>query len=127
MNTALWILTSLLGVAFLAGAAGQLLMPKEKYRALGASQHWADDFSASHIKAIGTIKLLGVSGLILPGVLGVATVLVPLAASGLMLFMSGAVTTRFRRSEWKFMLGDVTFLLLFALVAWGRFGLEPLS
>ncbi|OFE15601.1 hypothetical protein BA895_22365 [Humibacillus sp. DSM 29435] len=127
MNSALWILTSLLGIAFLAGALGQILMPKEKYRSLGASQHWVDDFSAGHIKAIGTIKLAGVTGLILPGVTGVATGLVPLAAAGLMLFMAGAGTTRFRRSEWKLMLGDMTFLLLFAVVAWGRFSLEPLG
>lgn len=127
MNTALWILTSLLGIAFLAGGLGQILMSKAKYRSLGASQHWVDDFSVGHIKAIGTTKLVGVTGLIVPGVLGVATALVPLAASGLMLLMAGAGTTRFRRNEWKLMLGDVTFLLLFAFVAWGRFSLEPLG
>ena len=127
MNTALWILTSLLGAAFLAGAMGQILMSKARYRSLGSGQHWVDDFSAGHIKAIGATKLVGVLGLILPGVLGVATGLVPLASSGLMLFMAGAGTTRFRRSEWKLMAGDMTYLLLFAFVAWGRFSLEPIG
>jgi hypothetical protein len=42
-----------------------------------------------------------------------------------MLFMSGAATTRFRRSEWRFLAGDLLFLTLFAFLAWGRFDLRP--
>jgi hypothetical protein len=125
VNIALWILASFLAVAFLIGGAAQLLLSKEKFRSFGAGQHWVDDFSAGHIKAIGAIKILGAAGLILPAVLDIAPVLVPLAASGLMLVMAGAGTTRFRRSEWKFLVGDLIFLFLFAFVAWGRFSLEP--
>ena len=125
MNTALWIIASLLAVAFLIGGASQVLLSKEKFRSFGAGQHWVDDFGAGHIKAIGVIKILGAVGLILPAVLDIAPVLVPLAASGLMLVMAGAGTIRFRRSEWKFLVGDLVFLSLFAFVAWGRFSLEP--
>lgn len=125
MNIALWIITGVVAVAFASGAAGQLLLPKERYRALGPSQHWADDFSAGKIKAIGTIKLIGVIGLVVPPLVGVAVILSPLAACGLALLMSGAATTRFRRSEWGYMVGDMTFLLAFAFVAWGRFVLAP--
>jgi hypothetical protein len=127
VNTTLWILAGVLSAAFLAGGAAQVLMPKEKYRSLGESQHWVDDFGAGHIKAIGVIKMVGALGLVLPAVGDIAPGLVPLAASGLMLFMAGAATTRFRRSEWRFMVGDVIFLSLFAFVAWGRFALEPLT
>lgn len=125
MNTALWIIASLLAAAYLFGGASQILLSKEKFRSFGASQHWVDDFTAGHIKAIGVIKILGAVGLVLPAVLDIAPVLVPLAASGLMLVTAGAGTTRFRRSEWKFLVGDLTFLSLFAFVAWGRFDLEP--
>ncbi|MCF8569916.1 DoxX family protein [Gordonia sp. HY002] len=125
MNTTLWIITSVLAVAYTVGAGSQLLMSKEKYRSLAESQHWVDDFSAGQIKAIGTIKLIGAIGLVLPTVGNVAPVLVPLAACGLMLFMAGAATTRFRRSEWALMAGDVVFLALFGFVAWGRFDLAP--
>lgn len=125
MNTTLWIISSALAAAFLAGGFSQLLMSKEKYRSLGASQHWVDDFGAGHIKAIGVIKIIGALGLVLPAVGDVAPGLVPLAASGLMLLMAGAATTRFRRSEWALMAGDVLFLALFAFLAWGRFDLEP--
>lgn len=125
MNTALWILAGLLATAYLAGGAGQLLMSKEKFRSLGKSQHWVDDFGAGHIKAIGVIKIVGAVGLVLPASVDVAPVLVPLAASGLMLVMAGAATTRFRRSEWGFLAGDLVYLSLFAFVAWGRFVLVP--
>lgn len=64
-------------------------------------------------------------GLVLPAAVGVAPVLVPLAASGLMLFMTGAGTTRFRRREYGAMVGDLFFLAAFAFLAWGRFALEP--
>jgi hypothetical protein len=128
VNTALWIVASLLGTAFLVGGASFVLMPKERYRTLGgAGAHWVDDFSDGQMKAIGTIKMLGALGLVLPALLDLAPVLVPLAASGLMLFMAGAGTTRFRRGEWIYLLGDMVFLSLFAFVAWGRFSLEPFA
>jgi hypothetical protein len=127
VNTALWIVASVLAAAYLVGGASQILMTKEKYRSYGASQHWVDDFSAGHLKAIGAIKLVGAVGLVLPAVVGVAPVLVPLAASGLMLLMAGAATTRVRRSEWHYLAGDLVFLSLLGFVAWGRFGLEPFA
>ncbi len=125
MDIVLWIIAGALAAAFGAGGAAQLLLSKERYRALGESQHWVDDFGRGHIKAIGTIKIIGVIGLILPPVVGILPVLSPVAACGLMLVMTGAATTRFRRSEWGLMAGDVAYLLAFAFLAWGRFALAP--
>ena len=127
MNTVLWVAAGVLAVAFAVGGASQILLTKARYRALAASQHWVDDFGPGHIKAIGAIKLVGATGLVLPALVGVAPVLVPLAATGLMLFMAGAATTRFRRSEWGSMFGDVLFICAFAFVAWGRFELHPFT
>jgi len=125
MDIALSIITGVLAVAFSIGGISQLLLTKERYRATGAGQHWVDDFSPAHIKVIGTIKLTGVVGLVVPPLVGIAPVLSPIAACGLALLMSGAATTRFRRSEWTFMAGDVAFMLAFVFVAWGRFALVP--
>lgn len=125
MNTALWIITTLLALAFVAAGVTLIALPRERYRAIGANQHWVDDFGDGHLKAIGAIKATGGLGLILPAVTGVATVLSPIAACGLALFMSGAATTRFRRSEWAYMAGDIVFIAAFAFVAWGRFDLAP--
>jgi hypothetical protein len=125
VNLALWILAGALAVAYTTGGVSMVLLPKERYRALGPSQHWVDDFHDGHLKVIGTIKLVGCLGLILPAALNIEPVLSPLAACGLMLLMSGAATTRFRRSEWKFLVGDLVLLSLFAVLAWGRFDLHP--
>lgn len=125
MNIALWIITGLLAVAFGAGGISQITLAKERYRSLAASQHWVDDFDAGHIKAIGTIKLIGAAGLIVPPLVGIAPILSPIAACGLALVMAGAATTRFRRSEWALMVGDTAYMLLFIFVAWGRFTLAP--
>lgn len=125
MDTTLWIIAGVLTLAFGTGAIAQLRMSKERYRALGPSQHWVDDFDTGQIRMIGSVKLLCVAGLLLPGALDILPVLTPLAACGLMLVMAGAATTRFRRKEWAFMAGDVAYLSAFAFLAWGRFALAP--
>lgn len=119
MNMALWIVAGLLAVAFLASGAVKLIQPKQK---LPASWGWVEDFRAGSIKAVGALEVLAAVGLVVPGLLGVAPVLVPLAAVGLVLLMVGAFITHARRGEAQ---GVVMTLVLFALavfVAWGRFG-----
>lgn len=113
MNATLWTIAIVLAVGYAAGGASLLLMSRDAYRALGANQHWIDDFGDGHLTAIGIIKLTGAAGLVVPAS-------TPLAACGLALFMSGAATTRFRRSEWLWMAGDIVFLALFVFLAWGR-------
>jgi len=125
VNIALWIITAFIAVAFSAGALTQLFKTKEQYRAIGPSQHWTDDFDAWQIKMIAVIKLIGCAGLILPGALDLVPGLVPIAASCLTLVMAGAATTRFRRTEWKYLPADLFYLSLCAFIAWGRFDLHP--
>ena len=127
MNTTLWITAGVVAAGFVIGGTALLLLPKEKYRALGANQHWVDDFGNGHLKTIGTIKVLGAIGLVLPAAVGVAPLLAPIAACGLMLFMAGAATTRLRRSEWAYMAGDIAFIAVFAFLAWGRFAVAPFA
>jgi hypothetical protein len=127
MNLALWISAGLLAVAYLASGGGKLLLPKEKIAAFGASARWVEDFSPGSVKAIGALETLGALGLILPAALDIAPGLVPLAAVGLVLIMAGAVITRIRRRELKFMLADLAYLVLAGFVAWGRFGPESFT
>ncbi|WP_273733911.1 DoxX family protein [Mycolicibacterium septicum] len=123
MHTTLWIITIVAAAAYVAGGASLLFMSREKYRSLGSNQHWVDDFGDGHLTAIATIKLVGAIGLVLPVAVGIAPVLTPVAACGLALFMAGAATTRFRRSEWLYMAGDIVFIGMFAFLAWGWFTL----
>jgi hypothetical protein len=127
MNTVLWIVAGLLAVAYLASGGGKLILPKKKIADFGASARWVEDFSPGSIKAIGALEVLGAVGLILPAALDIAPALVPLAALGLVMIMTGAVITRIRRQEFTFMLADLAYLVLAGFVAWGRFGPESFA
>ncbi|WP_436794641.1 DoxX family protein [Actinospongicola halichondriae] len=124
MNVALWIVAGLLAVGFGAGGVAMLAMSKERFRAISSAQHYVDDFDPRFIKALGALKVLAAAGLILPAIFDIATVLVPLAALGLVLVMTGASTVRIVRREWGSLLGDLGWFALAAFVAWGRFGPE---
>ncbi|MEV0291375.1 MULTISPECIES: DoxX family protein [unclassified Kribbella] len=127
MDVALWIVAGLLAVAYLFGGGGKVVMPKEKIFAFGPSAHWVEDFSAGGVKTIGALEILAAVGLILPAVLDIAPVLVPVAAVGLVVLMTGAAITRFRRREFKYVAADLVYLALAAFVAWGRFGPESFT
>ncbi len=120
MNTALWIVAGLMAAVFLIAGFNKLFIPREKLaKAPGGA--WVLDFSAGFVKALGALEMLGAIGLILPAVLDIAPVLVPLAALGLGVIMTGAVIVEFRRQEFKHALLDLTYLALVAFVAVGRF------
>ncbi|GAA4926374.1 DoxX family protein [Streptomonospora halophila] len=123
MDFALWIVAGLLALAFGAGGAGKIVVPKEKITAIKTGR-WAEDWSPRAIKAIGALELLAAAGLILPAALGVMPVLVPLAAVGLVLVMLGAIVVHARRGENGQILVNLAYLALAAFVAWGRFGPE---
>lgn len=127
MNLTLWIVTGFLAAAYLIGGLGKLILSKEKIAAFGAGAAWVEDFSAASVKGIGALEVLAAVGLVLPAALGIAPVLVPLAASGLAVIMIGAVWTRIRRREPGFMVVDLVYLALVAFVAWGRLGAVPLG
>ncbi|WP_326718147.1 MULTISPECIES: DoxX family protein [unclassified Streptomyces] len=120
MNIALWIIAGVLGAASLAGGVQKLAQPKEKLAAAGYG--WVDDFDAGGVKTIGALEVLAGLGLILPAALDVAPVLVPLAATGLVLLMIGAAVTHFRRGEAQSIAVNAVLLAVAAFVAWGRFG-----
>lgn len=127
MNTALWIITGLLTAVYLFSGLGKLFVPREKMAAMAQAARWVLDFKPGTLKAIGALEILGAVGLVLPALLGIAPILVPLAASGLALIMTGATIVRIRRGETKAALGDGAYFALAAFVAIGRFALEPLN
>jgi hypothetical protein len=130
MNLTLWIVAGLLAVVFLLSSSSKLLVPKENLDGLlqrlgptaQAAGEWTRDFSPGALKTIGLLEFLGAVGLILPAVLGIAPVLVPLAASGAALLFAGAVIMRLRRGERATILVDLVYLAMAAFVASGRFG-----
>ncbi|WP_406025340.1 DoxX family protein [Nocardioides sp. NBC_00850] len=122
MNIALWIVAGVFGIAYVAGGIVKLTMPYEKY---AAKLGWPEDFTPGNVRFMGVVEILGGIGLVLPGLVGVAPVLVPIAASCMALYMAGAITERLRRGEYKELLGDLLFLAAMVFIAWGRFAIEP--
>ncbi len=77
-------LQAALATLFLFAGASKLLMPPEAMQADIALPLW-------FLRGIGALEALGALGLVLPPLTGIAPRLVPLAASGLIAIMIGAV------------------------------------
>src|SRR5262252_10723016 len=88
----------------------------------GAASRWVEGLSPGALKAIGALEFLAAAGLIVPAALGIAPVLVPLAATGAVLLFAGAVIMRLRRGERATVIGELVYLAMAAFVAWGRCG-----
>ncbi len=119
MNVVLWLLQIVLAFMFLMAGATKLARSRAE---LGEQMDWVEDVSGNAIKAIGGLEVLGAVGLILPAITDVATVLVPLAATGLAVTMVGATIVHLRRSEMPNVFITVMLLIFAVVVAWGRFG-----
>ena len=123
LNLALWVVAGILAVVFLVASSTKVFVPKERLAGMGgAASRWVDDFSPGALKAIGALEFLAAAGLIVPAALGIAPVLVPLAATGAVLLFAGAVIMRLRRGERATIIADLVYLAMAAFVAWGRFG-----
>lgn len=119
MNITLWIVASVLALMFFLAGLMKATQPKEK---LAANMGWVEDFSAGAVRFIGVVEMLGALGLILPAAFGVATILTPLAATGLAITMLLAAVVHARRKEWQMIAVNVVLLALAAFVAVMRFG-----
>ncbi len=120
MNIVLWIVAAILALAFLAAGLMKIAQPKDKLAASGMG--WTEDFSAGAIKAIGAAEVLGAIGLILPAITNIATILVPLAATGLAIIMIGAIIVHSKRGEKQMVIANAVLGVLAIFVAIARFG-----
>ncbi|MFI6781208.1 DoxX family protein [Micromonospora sp. NPDC050276] len=130
MNVVLWIIQILLAAVFAGVGLAKLTQPKEKLRDV---MRWVDPVPPSQVKALGTVEALAAAGLVLPGLTGIATVLTPLAAVGVVIVMVGGILVHLRdrkqqaspdgrRTELQGAILCAVLLVLAAVVAWGRFG-----
>ncbi|MFK0142825.1 DoxX family protein [Streptomyces murinus] len=120
MNVFLWIVAGVLAAVFLMAGVMKLSRTPQQLAASGLG--WAEDFGAGPVKLIGALEVLAALGLILPPLVGVAEILAPVAATGIVALMIGAAVTHGRRKEFQMITVNVVLLALAAVVAWGRFG-----
>ena len=119
MNVVLWVVQGVLAAMFLLAGIVKSTQPREK---LTAQLPWANDFSTPVVRLIGVAEFAAALGLVLPAATGIATVLTPLAASGLAVIMLAAMGVHARRKEPKAIAFNAVLLIGAVLVAWGRFG-----
>ena len=123
MSAVLWLLQIVLALVFIG--LGLLKVTRSRQRLLTVAP-WVEDYPEPVVTSIGVLELLGAAGVVLPAVFGVATVLVPVAATGLAILMLAAVVTHLLRHENQQATAPAVLLLAALAVALGRFGPWPL-
>lgn len=118
MNTALWIVQGLLGFMFTYAGILKATSPIDK---LAVKMPWANDFSVPMVRFIGLSQFLIAQGMVWPWLLGIAPILTPIAASGLVLVMVFAMIYHIGKKEYKALPVNLVIAALAAFVAIGRF------
>ena len=121
VNVALWIAAIAAAAMSFYAAMNKMAVPKDKLVRQGVGTRWAEDFSAGQIRAIGAVEAVGALGLILPQATGIAEVLTPIAAVGLIVLQFGAIATHLRRREAIILPVNLVLVALLLFVAIGRF------
>jgi hypothetical protein len=119
VNNALWIAQSLLALVYLA-AGGLKVVCRREQLVMSGNFDWMKDSSDAGVKAVGLVEILGALGVILPWLTGIAPVLTPIAAIGLVVVQIGALRVHLVRNERLPLPANVLLLLLAAFVAVGR-------
>lgn len=119
MEIALWIAQALLALMFLFAGFTKTFQSQEK---LATAMPWTTHFPMAFVRFVGIVEILGAIGLILPPLVGIAPVLVPIAAIGLVLTMVGAMIYHVSQKEFSALGMNIILLLIAAFIAWGRFG-----
>ncbi|GAA3114886.1 DoxX family protein [Streptomyces echinatus] len=88
MNIAYWIVAGLLALFYLYAGVMKVIRSRDQLRPMMA---WVDRMPLPVVRALGTVEILGATGLILPPLTGIVPSLAPAAAIGFVFLQIGAV------------------------------------
>src|SRR5918995_16641 len=88
MNIAYWIAAGVLALFYSYAGAMKVFRSRDQLRPMMA---WVDRVPLPAVRALGTVEVLGATGLILPPLTGIAPWLAPAAAIGFVLLQIGAI------------------------------------
>ena len=100
---------------YLFAGSMKLLRSKEQ---LAPMMPWVDTIPMPVVRFIGVVEILGVLGLILPPLTGIAPVLAIVAAVGFVVLQVLATALHVSRHELKNLPMNIVLLLLAAVAAW---------
>jgi uncharacterized membrane protein len=118
----LWVLQTLAAVMMFASGAMTAFTPRDR---LVEKMKWVATWRDDTVRLLGVAEMLGAAGLLLPGLVHVAVVLTPIAATCLAILMVGAVKTNLDIGGPR--APAIVGLVLCVAVAVGRFVIAPLS
>jgi uncharacterized membrane protein YphA (DoxX/SURF4 family) len=118
MNTILWIGQIILAFVFLGSGIAKSTFSRKKF--IETKQTGVIDLPLPVTRFIGISEIIGVAGLILPGLLQVAPVIAPVAASGLGIIMILAAIKHNKLKEPKNVRTNIILLTVCLFVAIGR-------
>jgi hypothetical protein len=119
VNIALWATQTLLALVYIVAGGLKVIRPREQLVATGRLD-WMKDHSDAAVKSVGAVEILGALGMILPGLTGIATMLTPIAAVGLVVVQVGALRVHLTRDERQPLPINMILLGLAGFVAVGR-------
>ena len=122
MNTALWILQSIMALLFIYSGICKSFLPKQKLMALG--QTGVEYLSMALLRFIGITEILGGIALILPIWLDITPVLTPVAALGLSIIMVLASRVHYKRQEYKTAFMNCVLFAICIFIFYGRLWLN---
>ena len=119
MNIAYWIVAALLAVFYFYAGTLKVIRSRDQLRPMMA---WVDRIPLPALRALGTVEILGATGLILPPLAGIAPSLAPAAAIGFVLLQTGAVAIHLTGEDRRIAL-NVGLIATAALTIWLATGL----
>ena len=123
MAVVLWAIQCLLAPALAGFGTVRLVRSREQ---VVTAFPYLKQFPTSAIRGLGLLELAAGLGLVIPGITGIAPVLVPLAALGGLALALVGTAMHLRRSETTPAATNIIFIVLLILIAWGRFVPYPL-
>ena len=114
MHVAYWIVAGLLALFSVYGGGVQVIQSREQLLPMMA---WVDTTPMRAVRAIGVVELLGVLGLILPPLTGIAPWLAFAAAIGFVVLQIGATRVHLRRGDRQIGL-NLALILVAAATVW---------
>jgi len=118
MLIAVWIVSAITALLYIMAGGRKVTMKAEK---LPENFPFVADTGVRGLRFIGAVEVLGGIGVILPALTGIAPILTPIAASGLVLVMLLAIIYHVVKREFKVIGFNVLLLVLPLFVAITRF------
>ncbi|HET6357732.1 DoxX family protein [Streptomyces sp.] len=88
MNIAYWTVAGLLAIFYVYAGTLKVIRSRDQLRPMMA---WVDHMPVPALRALGTVEILGATGLILPPLTGIVPSLASAAAIGFVLLQTAAI------------------------------------